>query len=268
MVDGGSSTLGSNLMPSRTPVISYAVVDEFEGWEAAREATISWIRSCGARRVLEIGSGANPTLDAAAVRELGLEYTVNDVSAAELEKAPAGYERLVLDFSQDTPPVAMREAYDFVFSRMVNEHVADGSRYYANIREVLSPGGCTVHWFSTLYALPFLANRIVPEWLGEKLLDLFQPRDRHRQGKFKAYYSWSRGPTRQMIGRFASLGFEIHRYVGYFGHSYYRKRLPALDRLERAKAHWLARHPLPWLTSYAMVVLGKPPVPFGTIHGP
>jgi hypothetical protein len=60
-----------------------------------------------------------------------------------------------------------------------------------------------------------------------------------------------------MVTRFESLGFEVLEYTGYFGHSYYRRRLPLLDFIEGKKAAWLARHPHPLLTSYARVLLRK-----------
>jgi hypothetical protein len=64
-----------------------------------------------------------------------------------------------------------------------------------------------------------------------------------------------------MIRRFETIGFEVCEYVGYFGHGYYRYRLAFLDRLEHAKSKWLVRHPIPFLTSYASIVLRKPNVP-------
>lgn len=238
--------------------IGFEIFERFEGWQAAPVAVRRMMQDRQVRRVLEVGSGANPTLSPAEVAALGVEYCVNDQSAEELEKADASYERLVMDVSGESPGPAALGRFDFIFSRMVNEHVADGERYYANLHQMLMPGGWTVHWFSTLYALPFLANRWMPEWLGETLLRAFQPRDPHRQGKFKAYYSWSRGPSSGMIRRFERLGFEVARYVGYFGHSYYARRLPWVHALEMKKARWLVRHPVPCCTSYAMVVLRKP----------
>ncbi len=141
----------------------------------------------------------------------------------------------------------------------VNEHVDDGERYYRNIFAALRPGGVTAHCFSTLYALPFLANRLLPEGLTSRLLDLFNPRDRYRQDKFPAHYSWSRGPSRRSIRRLRRLGYEVVEYRGYFGHPYYdRPALKPLRALEDAKAAWLCRHPIPALTSYAVVILRKP----------
>jgi 2-polyprenyl-3-methyl-5-hydroxy-6-metoxy-1,4-benzoquinol methylase len=237
--------------------IEFDTVARFAGWDAAPAAVSGLIREFQARRILELGSGANPTLDAETVAREGLEYTVNDISAEELAKANAVFRRLVWDASHGVPPADARSRFDFIFSRMVNEHVEDGRAYYRNIHAMLAPGGVTAHWFSTLYALPFLANKMMPEALGQFLLRRFAPRDEHRQAKFKAHYSWSRGPSARSVARFEELGFEVVRYHGYFGHIYYRRRLPWLHRWESRKAAWLARHPVPGLTSYAHVVLRK-----------
>ena len=239
------------------PRISYDTFTGFEGWHGAPAAIEALIARFGTRDVLEIGAGAHPTLSVAEVRALGVRYTVNDISGEELEAVDPAYMRLCHDFSGAAPPVRLLAAFDLVFSRMVNEHVRDGERYYRNIAAILKPGGITTHWFSTLYALPFLGNRLLPESLADRVLHALAPRDRSGHGKFKAYYSWGRGPTRRMIMGFESLGFEVLEYTGYFGHTYYRRRLPPLDFLERKKADWLARHPNPFLTSYARVLLRK-----------
>lgn len=212
----------------------------------------------GSKRILEIGAGANPTIPVTTLQGRNLVYTVNDISADELEKAGPECDRLCFDFSCGTVPDAIRGKYDFVFSRMVNEHVQDGERYYRNIFDVLDKGGMTVHWYSTLYAFPFVINRFTPEWLSSALLAVFSSRDRVKHDKFKAYYSWGRGPSVEMQRGFESIGYEIVDFAGYFGHSYYRRRLPPLHRLEEVKARWLVKHPVPALTSYARVILRKP----------
>lgn len=188
---------------------------------------------------------------------MGIEYTTNDLSAEELEKASPIYLTWQADLCQPAIADLYSKRYGLIFSRMVNEHVKDGRTYYKNIYELLEPDGITVHCFSTLYAFPFLVNRLFPEKLSEKLLDIFSPRDRYQHEKFPAYYSWSRGPSTKAIRRFESLNYEIIEYAGYFGHGYYRNKLPFLDRLEQLKARWLVKHPTPWLTSYAHLVLRK-----------
>jgi hypothetical protein len=121
----------------------------------------------------------------------------------------------------------------------------------------LNDNGLAVHCFSTLYAFPFLVNKLIPEWLSDKLLAIFNPReDYHQHAKFKAYYDMSFGPTAKMIKFFSTIGYEIVDYTGYFGHPYY-KRIPPIDAIERVKAKWLVKHPVPFLTSYSSVILKK-----------
>jgi SAM-dependent methyltransferase len=239
--------------------IAYGTYEDFPGWDGAAAFFGSLIERNGSKSILEIGSGANPTLSPEYVRSQGVRYTTNDVSEGELIKAKSSYETLHLDMAAAERRELPLEAFDLVFSRMVNEHVSDGERYYRNIFSVLQPGGVTAHCFSTLYALPFVINRILPERLGSRVFDAFHLRDRHQHDKFRAHYSWSRGPTRRMIDRLSDIGFEIVEYRGFFGHRYYDRGLPsAMRRLETAKSAWLLDHPVPALTSYATVVLRKP----------
>lgn len=236
-------------------IASYEPVERFQGWGTDFFKTL--LMKSDSKRILEIGSGANPTLAPDDVRANGLSYVTSDLSSEELEKADGAFERLVLDLSAENIDSALSGSFDFVFSRMVAEHVKDGHTYHSNIYKLLRPGGISAHCFSTLWTLPFAANRFAPESLTSLALDYFSPRDRHRHDKFPAYYSWGRGPSNAMIRRFQALGFEIVRYTGYFGHAYY-KGLPLLDRLEAWKSRQLLQHPIPQLCAYATVVVRKP----------
>jgi SAM-dependent methyltransferase len=239
-------------------LVSYGLVDKFQGWGAARDLFKLLLEQHRSKRILEVGSGANPTLDPDYVQANGLSYVTSDVNPAELSKADPAFERLVLDLSARNLDPALTASFDCVVSRMVAEHIKDGRQYYSNIFRVLRPGGITAHCYSTLWTLPFAANRLLPESVADAALKIFNPRaDPHRHGKFPAYYSWSRGPTKDMIRRFQSLGYEIVRYSGYFGHPYYKK-FPLLDGLETWKSKQLLRHPRPQLCSYATIVLRKP----------
>lgn len=235
--------------------VRYATVDDFPGWDRAPELLLGIIAAERPATVLEVGSGASPTLAPDELAAAGIRrYTTNDASADELAKAPDGYDTLCAHL--DDPGWRADEPYDLIFSRMVNEHVEDGRTYFANLYDALTPNGLTVHCFSTLYALPFLFNRLAPDVLSSRVLDRVAPGDHH--DKFRAYYSWSRGPTTRNIERFESIGFVVEEYVGYFGHRYYR-RLPPVDRFERRLSATLSRHPVPHLTSYALVRLRRPP---------
>ncbi len=237
-------------------VVSYGTLPAFPGWGDGKEFLTPIIDQFGCKHILEIGSGANPTLKPADVKSRNISYVTSDVDAAEMEKADPAFDRLVLDLSGKGVSPGLVGQFDLVFSRMVGEHVTDGELFHKNIHLLLRPGGISAHCLSTLWCLPFAANRLLPEFLSDNILNLFLPRDRHRHGKFVARYSWSRGPTKKMIGRFESLGFEVVDYVGFFGHPYYT-RIPWLHRVEMVKANLLQRWPLPALCSYATIILRK-----------
>jgi uncharacterized UPF0146 family protein len=214
-------------------------------------------RGSDVSRVCEIGGGANPLLPLEFAAEQRLDYLVVDVSSEELRKAPDGYRKIQADITAPAPDLG--PPLDLVFSQFLAEHIRDPAALHANIYGLLAAGGRSVHFFPTLYALPFVLNRLLPEAIAETVLLGVQP-DRHRggsHGKFSAYYRWCRGPTRRQLRRLTGTGFQVEQYIGYFGHSYYCG-VPALDRLQAQIARQLVRRPVPALTSFAIVVLRKP----------
>jgi SAM-dependent methyltransferase len=236
--------------------VTYDFVENFPGWVTAPEYFNSLIAEHGCTHILEVGAGANPTLPPNLVRASGLSYVVSDLSSEELKKTDVAFEKLVLDLSAKSIDPTLSGRFDCVLSRMVGEHIRDGGQHHRNIYKILRPGGISAHCFSTLWALPFVANRLLPEKLGSALQNIFSRRD-ELHGKFEAYYSWSRGPSNTMLRRFEKVGFEVVDYTGYFGHNYYL-RLPWLHQLETLKGRFLVRHPVPQLCSYATFVLRKP----------
>lgn len=226
-----------------------------EAWRDHAATVRRLIEASGARTVCELGGGANPALPLDWVRARGLEYTILDVSPEELAKAPAGYRKLAADICGEPPPQA--GPFDFMFSKMLAEHVASGERFHRNVYRLLAPGGLAFHFFPTLYAPPFVANRLLPDDLSSRTLQAFAPRDRHRHGKFPARYSWCRGPTRAQLARLRALGYEIVGYRGFFGHDYYR-RVPPLHWAAARAADWLCAHPWASATTFAQALLRRP----------
>lgn len=211
-----------------------------------------------ATRLCDVGAGANPLLNRAEATAAGVaEYVLTDISAEELEKAPDDYEKVVADVTLGQPPGL--GGFDLIVSHTVAEHVADPHRFHRAVFEMLTPGGCAMHFFPTFYEPAFLLNRALPERLGSALLGRIQagrePGGDHQ--KFPALYRWCRGPTRRQLRRFESAGFEVEEYVGVFGHGYFDGIYP-LNRIERKLAEVLRRRPLPALTSYAWVRLRRP----------
>lgn len=211
----------------------------------------------GAQNIAELGGGANPVLGDNERWGFASHRIVVDISAEELAKAGGDVETRVLDLCQ--PVRDGREMYDIVFSKMLCEHVPDGRAFHRNCFDLLRPGGLAVHYFPTLYTLPFVLNRLIPEQAARTLLRKIQPGriDDPKHEKFPAYYRWTTGPTKRAIRRFESVGFELEQWHGAFGHHYYHLVKP-LDALEQAKSRFLLEHPVPALTSFAVVALRKP----------
>ncbi|MCD6281686.1 MAG: class I SAM-dependent methyltransferase [Deltaproteobacteria bacterium] len=208
----------------------------------------------GVKRICEIGGGANPALSLEFIREHKLSYVILDISAEELVKAPEGYEKVQADIA--SPHLDIPGGYDLVFSKMLAEHIRDARQFHENVLSILAEGGIAFHFFPTLYAMPFILNRLMPERLSAILLRTFAPRDSYRFAKFPAYYRWCRGPTHTQIKRFEALGYEVEEYIGFFGHGYYMGIKP-LDKLNSFIADILISHPIPSLTSYAYTILRR-----------
>ena len=236
--------------------ISYGLSEE--AWHDTRGFIENLIRERKVRRILELGAGANPVFPMEFVRQNGLDYTLLDISDVELAKAPQGYETICADIAD--PDVCLTGCFDMVFSCMLAEHVKDGEIFHRNVFRLLGPGGVAFHFFPALYALPFVVNRLLPEFIAEGMLHWLQSGrnsdGRHR--KFPAYYSWCRGPVSSQIRRFGRLGFSVEKYIGFYGHASYYEKLPVIKNLHSAFSRWLVKHPVPWLCSFSYVVLVKP----------
>jgi 2-polyprenyl-3-methyl-5-hydroxy-6-metoxy-1,4-benzoquinol methylase len=237
------------------------------GFLAIRATVREWAIAHPGAKLLDVGAGANPLLDEAFVGRHNLDYAILDIDRRELDKAPPSFRRIQADIS--AADLRLHDAFDLVCSMDLAEHLADPETFHRNVLGLVRPGGRAVHLFPTFYSLPFVVNRVVPEGVVRSVLLRLQP-DRQQEGlhpKFPALYRWCRGPTRRQLRRFTRLGYEVERYVGYFGHGYYTA-VPLLDRLEQRKARLLAEHPVPALTSYALVVLRRPETSGAEVCGP
>lgn len=234
-------------------LVKYLTVKDFIGWNATEGYIKELISSQKLSSILEIGAGANPTISPEFINKLKLKYTISDIDDVELQKADPVYNKIIADFSST---VNISQKFDLVFSRMVGEHISDGKTFHKNVYNILNKGGISFHCFSTLYSLPFIINRFLPDKLSDLLLAKVAPRDQFQHGKFKAHYDWCRGPSKKMIKHFEEIGYEIIEYVGYFGHNYYKK-FSLLNKLEELKAKALRKYAIPYLTAYAHILLKK-----------
>lgn len=224
-------------------------------WNGYEDLVVDWIQRLGAVDVCDIGGGRNPLLSPEQVGELGLRYTVLDISQGELDLAPPQFDTVCADIAGET--FDTENAFDFMFSKFVAEHVQSGERLHRNVFRALKPGGVALHYFPTLYCVPFVVNRIIPETLGSRILDVVLPRDRSREEKFPARYSWTRGPTDRQLDRLQTVGFEVLEYTAGFGHDYYR-RIPMVRSVAERWFRTAERHEWYTFSSFAVVALRKP----------
>ena len=227
-----------------------------DAWVGFEKFITDMIESYHVKGVCEVGGGANPLIKAEYIRDNAIDYAILDVSKEELDKAPLEYKKIEAEISDRD--FMLSSKFDLVFSKMLAEHIEDAEQFHKNVFSILNKGGLSIHFFPTLYAFPFLVNRVFPETITNKLLNFFSPRDLYQHAKFPAYYSWCRGPTGTQIKRFTDLGYEVVEYRGYFGHSFYYNRVPLIKRLHVLITSYLLKNPKPLFTSYAWVVLKKP----------
>jgi len=206
-------------------------------------------------RLLEVGGGRSPLLLEAEVEELQCEYTINDIDAEELALAPSWVERLhgdiadpaLFDRTKDT------KLYDLVFSQMVFEHVKAPEQGYRNIARMLAPGGILINLVPTLYAPPFVLNRLLPERLSARILKLaFPNRNPQKTPKFPAYYRWCT-TTKRTKKKLALAGFRETEITPFYGHGYY-SRIPILRVLSPWFGRLAERHDWRVLSSYAYIM--------------
>lgn len=235
--------------------VSYRTVEELRA--TYTDFLLETAHQNDVKSVAELGGGAKPIIADLDAWGFVPNRIAIDISAEELAKADDTVEKRVADLCQ--PITDGLNSYDMVFSNMLCEHVPDAQAFHRNAFNLLRPGGVAVHFFPTLYATPFVVNRLLPEEFARSVLNVFHP-DRlkdPKRGKFPALYKWCKGPTQKTLSLYESVGFEVEEWRAGYGHSYY-SRVPFLNKAEKAKARFLVRHPAPALTSFAVIKLRKP----------
>jgi len=207
---------------------------------------------CG-RSVCELGGGARPAIDLEFIEAHSLDLLVIDLSAEELGKAPPGYQGIVGDIGSPSFRAGDYEGRcDLVFSRALAEHIPDPRQFHVNVKRLLCPGGIAMHFFPTLWWPPFIANRVLPEAVAEKILLWIQPwrQPSGKAAKFPAYYRWCFGPTPHQFERLSSVGFSVEHCVAYFGESTHAPG-QILSFMNDRWTRFMLLHPSYHLTSYA-----------------
>jgi SAM-dependent methyltransferase len=201
---------------------------------------------------LEIGGGRWPLFTEAEVRDLGITYTVNDISEAELQLCPKWADRVCFDIGGTEVPC---RKYDLVFSRMVMEHVRHADAAYRNVFALLRRGGITLNFHPTLYAPPFVLNYLLPTQWSQEILSALgrHVTDAQEQyPKFPARYQWCRS-TRRIVERIRAVGFDEVVIVPFYGHGYFQ-RIPVVGPIDRRFSLWAQKRDYRIFASYAYTI--------------
>ncbi len=204
--------------------------------------------------ILELGGGRRPSFALAEMPANVNSYTVNDISEAELALASPEYRTACFDVTGDVG--AFEGRYDVIFSHMLAEHVSDGRKLHSNVLRLLKPGGVAFHVMPTLYASPFVINKLLPAKLGRAIVARFFPYRRTAAPVFPAHYGWCIGNGRKMTEMLGQVGYSRIEFRNFYGHNYYRS-LPGLRELDRLFAAIAARRGWSRYGSYAHLLAFK-----------
>lgn len=207
------------------------------------------------KSVLEIGAGRNPLFSQVEIAAGDIDYTANDLDAGELAAMPEDLNSRAFNASGMVPDDCVSR-YDFIFSRMVQEHLPDTLSYYQNLARMLRPGGIALNLHPVFFSLPFLINRHLPESITEPILYLTR-RDRSSSisPKFPAVYDRClvSERVRESIKR---QGFGYVWQRPFYGHGYYKFAKP-IHILQRAYAKFLWQRKLTPFATFCYTVAIK-----------
>lgn len=227
-------------------------------WDGYRTTILALAKEYGLTRLLEIGGGRRPLFTPEECASYGFETTINDISPVELESMKVTFPTACFDISSDiSSPEIKKGHYGLIYSRMVFEHVKDVERAWHNAYELLAPGGVAIAFYPTLYALPFLVNKLIPESVSTKIVDaLYGFRKGEDMLKFPAYYDHCYGDAKRVEPMLQKIGFRDTAVMPFYGHDYFKK-LPVLREIDNAIHDLARRNNLASLSSYAYAVVRK-----------
>jgi len=227
-------------------------------WDNYKPTIEALSRTFGLRRLIEIGGGRDPLFTPDEAQALDIDLTINDISQVELDNGPPEFHKACFDVAGDLAEVEKRRgSYDLAFSRMVFEHVKDGRAAWRNLCEILAPGGVAIAFVPTLYALPYLANIVIPEAVSSRIVKMLYPhRTDDDDPKFPAHYSWTYGSETKLKPMLEGVGFREAKVVPFWFHEYFVS-LPGAREIDNAVNRLAADRDWRFLTSYAYIVARK-----------
>lgn len=233
-----------------------------DSWQSAfgtyRDKLSDIIRRFESPSILELGGGRTPSFLLEELPTNLASYTVNDISESELALTGPGYAKACFDATGDVSRFSNQ--YDVVFSRTLAEHVRSGKLMHENVLKLLKPGGIAFHMIPTLFCVPFVVNKLVPNAVGQGMLRVLNPHRREDhpdyQPVFKAHYSWCYGSRSRMERLLKSVGFSDVKIKTFYGHDYFR-RVPLIRQVDNAISYFAWKADISAYGSYAHIMAFK-----------
>jgi len=215
--------------------------------EAIESAIFPGIRIC------EIGPSGNPSIKSSEIRRRNLDYTIIDVETIHWKDYNLEVNKHEVDL-QRAMPDELKNKFDLVISQMVLEHIEQPDPLHNHIAQLLRYGGTAIHLYANPYSLSALVNRLLPDFIGEFILDLVSNRDLSYDKKYPAFYNNCHTPSERADLYFSKMSYSIKRHDAYAGHNYFQ-HVPVLRQLEVAYSRFLLKLRLFRLSTLSLLVL-------------
>lgn len=201
-------------------------------------------------RILDVGAGRQPVLRLDE-RPQGCHYTGLDSSERELSRAPEGSysESVVADITDYQP--GLEESFEMIVSWQVLEHVKPLEVAFGNMHAYLQPGGQIVAFLSGAFSVFALANRLLPDRVGRRVVADIMNRD--PDTVFPARYDQCSLHGLQRI----LVPWNDWEIAPAWGGARYLSSLPAAQRAYRRYESWAERQGHDALATHYLIVATK-----------
>lgn len=137
--------------------------------------------------IYDVGGGSRPCLTLEQKKALGIRLVGVDISAEELDKAPAGvYDEIVV---ADITKYRGRGDADLIVCRATLEHVRNTDGAFACLASILKPGGQLLLVVPSRNAIFARINLILPEKVKRAILFSIFPHKALGHDGFPAFYN-------------------------------------------------------------------------------
>lgn len=173
-------------------------------------------------QVIDVGAGRESAIAATVRQRSNVKLIGMDVDATELALNEQLDQKVVCDASKMWPTMALPA--DLIVSRATIEHLPDNQQFIRSAFLALRPGGKLAVVFASKWAPPVLLNRMIPNWLANKLLKALVPNADGKQG-FRAHYDLC--TYRAFYRALEAEGFRVtFHYCSYYSSSYFQFFFP------------------------------------------